>query len=129
MTLLATLDRLWEPKWDPIRHYQTVSLRTLVNKGGDAAQRRAPRPGRAEPSVLRPAQTAPQPLKYASIRSQIRLSRVALGPPPRHQQATDRRGVVSLVVFGSHRRRGGDRGRLHRCPRPTCRPLLTVSRA
>ena len=25
MTLLATLDRLWEPKWDPIRHYQTVS--------------------------------------------------------------------------------------------------------
>jgi hypothetical protein len=25
MTLLATLDRLWEPKWDPIRDYQTVS--------------------------------------------------------------------------------------------------------
>ncbi len=31
MTLLATLDRLWEPKWDPIRNYQTVSLGTRVN--------------------------------------------------------------------------------------------------
>jgi hypothetical protein len=29
-------------------------------------------------------------LKYASDRPQIRLSRVAIGPPPRHQQTTDR---------------------------------------
>src|SRR5829696_5737896 len=28
--------------------------------------------------------------KYASIRPQIRLSRIAIGPPPRHQQATDK---------------------------------------
>jgi hypothetical protein len=28
--------------------------------------------------------------KYASIRPQIRLSRVAIGSPPRHQQTTDR---------------------------------------
>ena len=33
MTLLATLDRLWEPEWDPIRNYQTVSPRTRVNRG------------------------------------------------------------------------------------------------
>jgi hypothetical protein len=25
MTLLATFDRLWESKWNPIRNYQTVS--------------------------------------------------------------------------------------------------------
>jgi hypothetical protein len=25
MTLLATLEHLWEPKWDLIRIYQTVS--------------------------------------------------------------------------------------------------------
>jgi hypothetical protein len=30
----------------------------------------------------------PQPLKYASIRPQIGLSRVAIEPPPRHQQTT-----------------------------------------
>src|SRR5215212_6841779 len=33
----------------------------------------------------------PRPHKYASIRPQIRLSRVAIGPSPRHQQTTDRR--------------------------------------
>ena len=32
MTLLATLDRLWEPKWDLIRNYQTVSLRGWVER-------------------------------------------------------------------------------------------------
>src|SRR5215208_25524 len=32
----------------------------------------------------------PRLLKYASIRPQIRLSRVAIGPPPRHQQTTDK---------------------------------------
>src|SRR5215207_5226396 len=31
----------------------------------------------------------PRPLKYAPFRPQIRLSRVAIGPPPRHQQTTD----------------------------------------
>jgi hypothetical protein len=25
MTLLATFDHLWEPEWNPIRNYQTVS--------------------------------------------------------------------------------------------------------
>jgi hypothetical protein len=32
MALLATFDHLWEPKWNPIRNYQTVSLSTRVNK-------------------------------------------------------------------------------------------------
>jgi hypothetical protein len=43
MTLLATFDHLWEPEWNPIRNYQTVSLGTRVNKaliGGTRLHRR-----------------------------------------------------------------------------------------
>jgi hypothetical protein len=32
----------------------------------------------------------PRPHKYASIGAQIKLSRVAMGAPPRHQQTTAR---------------------------------------
>src|SRR5215211_1660927 len=37
----------------------------------------------------------PRPHKYASIRPQIRLSRVAREPPPRHQQTTAKGRTVS----------------------------------
>jgi hypothetical protein len=38
----------------------------------------------------------PRPLKYAPFRLQIRLSRVAIGPPPRHQQTTAIAGCDSI---------------------------------
>src|SRR5215217_2709014 len=41
-------------------------------------------------------------LKYASIRIQIRLSRVAIGPPPRHQQTTARTGSLCPTVLNLH---------------------------
>jgi hypothetical protein len=42
----------------------------------------------------------PLPHKYASIGPQIRLSRVAIGPPPRHQQTTARAYCTDIGLPG-----------------------------
>jgi hypothetical protein len=55
--------------------------------------------------------------EYASIGPQIRLSRVALGPPPRHQQTTDH-SVQSGgcgFLFDRHGVIAARRGQGHRC--------------